>query len=89
MEPIITISPNVLYKRLGEEVILINLETDRIFSLNQTGAMTWELIESTHNLEQVKKGLAEIYDVTPEILESELVQILDSFTAEGFITIED
>jgi hypothetical protein len=89
MEPIITISPNVLYKRLGEEVILINLETDRIFSLNQTGAKAWELIESTHNLDQVKKRLAEIYDVTPEILESELVQILDSFTAEGFITIED
>ena len=89
MNSIITVSPNVLYKRLGEEVILINLETDRIFSLNQTGAKTWELIESTHSFDEVKKGLAEVYDVTPDALELELVQIIDSFTAEGFITIED
>jgi hypothetical protein len=89
MKPIITVSPNVVYKRLGEEVILINLDTDRIFSLNQTGAKTWELIESTRDLDEVKKGLAETYDVTPEVLDSELVHIIDSFTAEGFITIEE
>jgi len=88
MNPTITVSPNIIFKRLGEEVILINLDTDRIFSLNQTGAKTWELIENTSNLDLVKKGLLEEFDVSPDVLESELDRILTALVIEGFVSID-
>ena len=88
MNPTITVSPNIIFKRLGEEVILINLDTDRIFSLNQTGAKTWELIENTSNLDLVKKGLLEEFDLSPDDLESELDRILTALVVEGFVSID-
>jgi hypothetical protein len=84
----ISLTPNILSKRLGEELILINLETDRIFSLNLTGAKAWEIIEDTKDLDLVKKGLLDQFDVSPELLDEELNRILNALAAEGFVTIE-
>jgi hypothetical protein len=84
----ISLTPNILSKRLGEELILINLETDRIFSLNLTGAKAWEIIEDTKDLDLVKKGLLDQFDVSPELLDEELDRILNALIAEGFVTIE-
>jgi hypothetical protein len=88
MNPKISLSPNILSKRLGEELILINLETDRIFSLNLTGAKAWEIIEDTQDLDLVKKGLLDEFDVSPELLDDELDRILTALVAEGFVKIE-
>jgi hypothetical protein len=88
MKPKISLAPNILSKRLGEELILINLETDRIYSLNLTGAKAWEIIEDTKDLDLVKIGLLDQFDVTPELLDEELDRIINALVAEGFITLE-
>jgi hypothetical protein len=88
MNPKISLTPNILSKRLGEELILINLDTDRIFSLNTTGAKAWEIIEDTKDLDRVKQGLLDQFDVSPEILDEELDRILSALVAEGFVTLE-
>jgi hypothetical protein len=36
--------PDVVAQRLGEEVALVNLQTNRIFELNRTGACLWDLL---------------------------------------------
>ncbi|MBA3432719.1 MAG: PqqD family protein [Actinobacteria bacterium] len=37
-------SPDVVWRRLNDEVVLVHLPTNRIFSLNVTGARLWELL---------------------------------------------
>lgn len=69
-------------------MVLINLDTDKIFSLNITGAKAWEMIEDTRDIDIVKQGMLAQFDVTPEVLDDELTRILGALEAEGFITLD-
>ncbi len=39
-------SPDVTARRLGENIVLVHLGTDRIYELNPTAARIWELIQT-------------------------------------------
>ncbi len=38
------INPDVLFKRVDEELVLVKIASNEIFALNETGARLWELI---------------------------------------------
>jgi Coenzyme PQQ synthesis protein D (PqqD) len=69
-------SPDVLWQRLDDEVIVMQLKTDLIFSLNPTGARFWELIAGGMKLEAVHEEMGKEFDVPPEVLATEVEGIL-------------
>ena len=75
----------VIYRKIDDDLIIINLRTDKIFSVNHTGAILFELLASQIELDQVKEMLINKFDVTPDELERELDSILESFTKEGIL----
>jgi KinB signaling pathway activation protein len=44
-------SPNVLSRKMGEDLVLLNLNTNRFFELNRTGARFWELLADSAELD--------------------------------------
>lgn len=75
--------------RLDEEVVLMNLRTNKIFSLNRTGARAWELVQTGHDWPAIRRTLLREFDVTPEVLDGELKTLAASLAAEGFIHGDD
>lgn len=78
-------SPDVLWRRLDDEVILMQLRTDRIFSLNHTGARFWELIVAGMDLESIREALEDEFDVSPEVLAAEVEEILALLISEQLL----
>jgi hypothetical protein len=56
-------NPSVLFKRLGDEMVLFNLETDRFYELNGTAAHFWELLVAGHPPTQLRAQMLEEFDV--------------------------
>jgi len=83
-------SPDTIATRVGEEIVLVHLKTDRIYVLNRTGTRLWELLlsDQCERTEILRRMLAE-FDVAPAELERELDQWLASLTADSLIRVRE
>jgi hypothetical protein len=79
------IRPEILFRRMGDEVVLVNLDTDRIFTLNPTGARFWELLSGGQTVSAVRAKMLAEYDVSDELLGAETEALLERLEAEGFV----
>jgi len=70
--------PDVVTRRLGDEVVLIHLRTNQIYELNRTAARIWELISAGATCPQIEQRLEEEFDVPAD----RLPITVDSFLAE-------
>ena len=73
--------PNIVFRDIEGETILVpvrrstaNLES--IFTLNETAARIWELMDGAHTLADIQDVLVEEYDVTTEQAEDDILQLV-------------
>lgn len=78
-------SPDVVSQELDGEVVLVHLQTNRIFALNQTGARLWQLLESGSDVAGIQATLQREFDVGREQLEREIEELLGALAAEGLV----
>jgi hypothetical protein len=82
-------SQDVVGQRLGDEVVLVSLETNRIFELNRTGARFWELLLSESDRSRIEQRLVEEFEVSEEELSEEVDQLIKSLTDEELVRVLD
>jgi hypothetical protein len=78
-------NPNVLFKRLGDEMVLFNLDTDHFYELNGTAARFWELLSSGQEAKQVNAQMLDEFVVEPEQLSREAEALLASLRKENLV----
>ena len=78
-------SKDVVSRRVGDEVVLVNLQSDQMYSLNPTGARSWELLGEGHDLETIEAMLAAEYGVNRAEVRRELDGLIDHLWREQLI----
>jgi Coenzyme PQQ synthesis protein D (PqqD) len=78
-------NPNVLSRRLGNDVVLFHLETDKFYELNGTAARFWELLNEGRNSDEIRHRLLVEFSVDPEQLDKEAAALVDSLRQEDLI----
>lgn len=71
--------PNVVAKRLGEVIMLVHLDTNRVYELNSTAARLWELCDAGCDLTQILVQMSEEFDVQEPRLRTETEAMLALF----------
>lgn len=67
---------DVVSRRVGEEVVLVQLDSDQMYSLNSTGARAWELLSEGRDLETIEAALAEEFGVDRGAVREELASLV-------------
>lgn len=67
----------VLSRTVGQETILLNLDTSTYHSLNAVGGKFWALILQGKDFQQAIDTLRAEYDVEPAQLEADLHELCD------------
>jgi hypothetical protein len=80
-----SIDPDVVARKLEGEMVLVQMRTNRIFTLNATGSRIWELIESGCDESALVDRLRDEFDVSETMLRREVDSLLTSLRAEGLI----
>jgi len=80
------VDPDVVARKLDDETVLVQMRTNRIFTLNATGTRIWELIESGCDEGSLVDRLRAEFDASEAKLREEVETLLDSLRAEGLIT---
>ena len=50
-----------------EEAVLLSLETQQYYSLNETGSRVWDLLSDGHDAEAIAEAIAEEVGIEEEI----------------------
>ena len=78
---------HVLVRHLDGESVLLNLETERYFGLDATGTRMWQLVTTSPNLDAAYGILLEEYEVTPEVLRSDLAELMIRLVENGLVQV--
>lgn len=54
---------HVAWRRVAEEIVVLDLNTSAYFSLNEVGAFVWERLGKGQSLEEIALALCEDYEV--------------------------
>jgi len=85
-EPLVQVSPDVIFKRLGDEMVLFHLGIDRFYELNKTAARFWELLCTGCDTAQIREQMLEEFAVDADQLAHEEEALLASLRQEDLIS---
>ncbi|HLZ50910.1 MAG TPA: PqqD family protein [Candidatus Acidoferrum sp.] len=80
--------PHVLVRFLNKESVLLNLETERYFGLDETGTRMWQLVTASPNIDAAYRELQNEFDVEAEVLRSHLTELLGRLVENGLLQIQ-
>lgn len=76
---------DVVARRLDDELVLVNLQTNRIYTLNRTGARFWELLADGNDRDAIEAQLHTEFDVDRATLSAEVDELLADLARVGLV----
>jgi hypothetical protein len=80
--------PHVLVRFLDKESVLLNLETERYFGLDETGTRMWQLVTAAPSIAEAYQELQNEFDVESEVLRAHLTELLGRLVENGLLQIQ-
>jgi hypothetical protein len=84
----ITVPDEVLISNLQDESVLLNLNSERYFGLNNVGTRMLSVLTNSDSIEVAYESLAAEYDVDRQALREDLIVLVENLLQQGLVTIE-
>jgi hypothetical protein len=78
--------PDVIDKRLDSGAVVVNIVTNSIFELNETGARVWELISQGVNEAGIVREVIQEFEVGEAQAADDVNNLLIHLRTEGLLT---
>lgn len=78
-------NPEVVSRLVGDEMVLVNLGTNQILTLNPTGARVWELLTAGTSRSEIEATLLTEYDVSSSEVAASIDALLAELESEGLV----
>jgi hypothetical protein len=80
-----TSSPNAVSRQVGDETVILHLESGTYFGLDAVGARFWLLMGEGKSLGEIYDVLSDEYEVSREDLERDIVLLIKDLLAKDLI----
>jgi hypothetical protein len=86
-----TVRPDkhVVYRRLGDKLVLVHLVTNSIFELNATSARFWELLVEDGEIASIEARMAAEFDVDQATLHDEVAATLAKLAGAKLVSVDE
>jgi hypothetical protein len=78
---------HVLVRFLDRESVLLNLESEQYFGLDETGTRMWQLVTASPDIDAAYQELLAEFDVEPELLRDNLTDLLGRLVDNGLLQV--
>jgi hypothetical protein len=78
---------DVIARRLGRSVVLVDLESNRIYELNPTGARIWELLTEGCDRAAIARTLEQEFETAEIDVMGEIDRVVAHVRAEGLVEV--
>jgi len=79
----------VVSKVIDGEAIIINLSNGVYYSMDQVGALIWELLEAGHSLEKIVQAIVVRYDVSSQQAQADMERLVAELCHEKLMVVSN
>jgi hypothetical protein len=84
----VSVPDEVLISNLQDESVMLNLNSERYFGLDNVGTRMLSVLGNSDSIEAAYEQLIAEYDVDPHLLRQDLSTLIENLLEQGLITIE-
>jgi len=81
----VSVAPDVLFRLVGDEGVLLNLNTTLYLGLNPTGTRMWSALSSAASIQAAYDELLQEYEVEPAQLRADLEEFIQRLLGQKLI----
>ena len=81
----VVVPDGVLISHLQEESVILNLESERYFGLDDVGTRFLTVLTSSESIEAAYETLRQEYDVDPQALRDDLRELVEKLVDQGLL----
>ena len=85
----VKIPDDVLISKLQEESVILNLDSERYYGLDDVGTRILSVLATSESIEAAYETLLKEYDVAAHVLREDLVELVERLINLGVIKISD
>lgn len=85
----LSIPDHVLSREAGDETVLLNLDSEEYFGLEDVGSRLWALLEQGTTFLDARVELLSAYDVDEDVLDADLRALIATLADKGLVAIDD
>ena len=79
--------PSVVVQEVEDELVLLHMETEQYFSLDDVGTAMYKHLVETTSVEEAVTALIKEYDATEAKIRYDLAQLIDKLVAAQLLTV--
>jgi hypothetical protein len=83
----VRLAKDVLMQKVGDDAILLNLNTENYFSLDEIGTRVIDTLQESDSVAQAVQKLVEIYEVDEGTLTKDAVRLVEECQQHGLLQI--
>lgn len=84
----ITFAETVFAQEVDGEMVLLDMESENYFGLDEVGTSIWQEMQEKETLKDVLDALLEQYEVESDMLENDLSNFVDKLVESGLVKVE-
>ena len=81
----VTVPDDVLISQLQEESVILNLDSERYYGLDDVGTRFLSALTTSDSIETAFDLLRNEYDVDPQVLRSDLLALVENLVDQGLL----
>jgi hypothetical protein len=81
----VVVPEQVLVRQLDDEIVILDLESESYFGLDEMGTAMWNELTAANSIEQAYKTLLNQYDVEPEVLRSDVQNLVQQLVEQKLL----
>jgi len=83
----VTFAETVFAQEVDGEMVLLDMESENYFGLDEVGTAIWQAMQEHGNLQEVVDDLLNQYDVEAEVLEKDLEDFVGKLLESGLVKV--
>ena len=84
----VRVPEDVLISNLQDEAVILNLNSERYFGLDNVGTRMLTVLSTSNSIEAAYELLLTEYDVDPHLLRRDLMSLIENLVEQGLLAIE-
>ncbi|MEE9574691.1 MAG: PqqD family protein [Gammaproteobacteria bacterium] len=89
MNQTVQVLPDVLSQEVSGETVLLDLNNENYFGLNEVGTRIWQLLQEQNNLEVIYDIMLDEYEVDAKQLRKDFDDIINQLIDTGLIAFKE
>jgi hypothetical protein len=81
----VKVPDDVLISHLQKESVILNLDSERYYGLDDVGTRFLSVLTSSESIEAAYEQLREEYDVDPQLLRNDLLSLVNNLADQGLL----